>query len=565
MTTTGGITNDVYAGTGLLKACSASRSIRGFMNWMGPMAKGEHSKILFVDDEENILEIAKEYFEQKGYPVITATNGVEAVKILMQEKIACCFTDINMPEMDGLELAERIRVTDNTIPVIVMTGYPSLDNTIRTLRNGVVDFLIKPVSLNQMELCLRRVLRERQLFVENLILKKEVAGKERLEKLNQELLYKVEGLNILNKILSDLAMVGSNQEVFTRLVDMTLEITRADDARFFVINQTSTGPVEVSVAKASLRRGNHNGQHEKETGAEDSPRLEPEPDNTQALARLIMESAADGIPLLISENTGNGALPAEIRSFMVVPLKIREKMFGVLTAAIKNEKRRFTEKELYYLSFLTQNAAHSIENIALYENIYTNLFATLYAFVKAIEVRDPYTKQHSTRVTEISLRLGKALSCNLEELDILKFAGPLHDIGKIGVRDSILLKPGKLTRDEYEKIKEHPILGADIIGKLGMWGREQQIIRCHHERYDGTGYPDGLKGEGIPMLARILSVADAYDAMASDRAYREKMADDKILQIIHDGAGTQFDPQVVKAFLSLHRQGAIEDITGDNG
>jgi response regulator RpfG family c-di-GMP phosphodiesterase len=532
------------------------------MNWMGPMAKGEDCKILFVDDEENILEIAKEYFEQKGYPVITATNGVEAVKILMQEKIACCFTDINMPEMDGLELAERIRVADNTIPVIVMTGYPSLDNTIRTLRNGVVDFLIKPVSLNQMELCLRRVLRERQLFVENLILKKEVAGKERLEKLNQELLYKVEGLNILNKILSDLAMVGSNQEVFTRLVDMTLEITQADDARFLVINQSSVAPVEVSAACVPLRRGNDNSDHEKDDDTLDTPKMGP--DHTQAMERLIMESAADGIPLLISENTGARGLPADIRSFMVVPLKIREKMFGVLTAAMKNGNKRFTEKELYYLSFLTQNAAHSIENMALYENIYTNLFATLYAFVKAIEVRDPYTKQHSTRVTELSLRLGKALACDLEELDILKFAGPLHDIGKIGVRDSILLKPDKLTRDEYEKIKEHPILGADIIGKLGMWGREQQIIRCHHERYDGKGYPDGLMGEGIPLLARILSVADAYDAMASDRAYRKKMSDYIILQIINDGAGTQFDPQVVEAFLLLHSQGAIEDITGEN-
>lgn len=275
-----------------------------------------------MDDEENILEIAKEYFEQKGYPVITATNGVEAVRVLQQENIACCFTDINMPEMDGLELAERIRVADNTIPVIVMTGYPSLDNTIRTLRNGVVDFLIKPVSLNQMELCLRRVLRERQLFVENLILKKEVEGKERLEKLNQELLYKVEGLNILNKILSDLAMVGSNQEVFTRLVDMTLEITQADDARFLVINQASTSPVEVSAASAPLRQGNDNGD-----GGNDAAAIAPllTPGDMLALEGLIMESAADGIPLLISENTDTKGLPVDIRSFMVVPLKIREK------------------------------------------------------------------------------------------------------------------------------------------------------------------------------------------------------------------------------------------------
>jgi DNA-binding NtrC family response regulator len=143
----------------------------------------EKEKILFVDDEESILEIASEYFQHKGYHVFTAKNGLEAVKILGDEKINCCFTDINMPEMDGLELAEHLRKTDNTIPVIIMTGYPSLDNTIKTLKNGVVDFLIKPVNLNQMEVCLKRVLRERQLFIENIILKKEVEGKEQLERL----------------------------------------------------------------------------------------------------------------------------------------------------------------------------------------------------------------------------------------------------------------------------------------------------------------------------------------------------------------------------------------------
>jgi len=524
------------------------------------MNKDEQGKILFVDDEESILEIAKDYFEQKGYAVVTALNGLEAVEILSRERISCCFTDINMPEMDGLELAERIRLVDNTIPVVVMTGYPSLDNTIQTLRNGVVDFLIKPVSLNQMELCLARVLRERRLFVENLILKKEVEGKERLEKLNQELLYKIEGLNILNKILSDLAQVGSNQEVFSRVVGMTLEITQSDEASFSVVNTSSSTVVEVSVARAPQL-----------ASAADSAG-ESGPDGNlmggdglgEGLRKLMMEIATDGIPLLISENTGVRGVPSDIRSIMLVPLKIRKKIFGVLTASIRKGDRRFTEKELYYLSFLTQNAAHSIENLALYENIYTNLFATLYAFVKAIEVRDPYTKQHSTRVTEISLLLGKALLCSPEELDILKFAGPLHDIGKIGVRDSILLKPGRLTHDEYEKIKEHPLLGADIVGKLGMWGREQEIIRCHHERYDGSGYPNGLKGEGIPFLARILSVADAYDAMASDRAYRRKMASEKILKILHDGAGSQFDPQVVGAFMSLYEQDAIEAGSSDS-
>jgi len=275
------------------------------------------------------------------------------------------------------------------------------------------------------------------------------------------------------------------------------------------------------------------------------------------LEALIREAAADQLPMLISKGNGK-RLPANVRSCMVAPLMIREKVFGVLTATIGNGEHRFSENDLYYLSFLTQHAANTIEKLALYENIYNNLFSTLYAFVKAIEVRDPYTQQHSSRVTDISLQLGRALGCSQEEMDILNFAGPLHDIGKIGIPDSILLKPGALTDSEYEKIKEHPELGADIVGKLGMWGREQEIIRCHHERYDGTGYPAGLKQDEIPLLSRILSVADAYDAMASDRAYRKRMEVEKVLGIIRGAASTQFDPQVVEALLTLHGQGKID-------
>jgi putative nucleotidyltransferase with HDIG domain len=270
-----------------------------------------------------------------------------------------------------------------------------------------------------------------------------------------------------------------------------------------------------------------------------------------------MEVVSDQIPLLISQNSAGNGLPAEIQSAMIVPLKIRNKVFGVLTAVVNHGAKRFSEKDLYYLSFLAQSAAQAIENLALYENIYENLFATLYAFVKAVEARDLYTQQHSSRVTGLSIVLGKQLGCSKEELDVLNFAGHLHDIGKIGIRDDILLKPGKLTEAEFEKIKDHPVIGADILEQFGLWEKERQIIRCHHERFDGTGYPDGIKHEDIPFLARILSVADVYDAMASDRAYRRKMEDDVILKIINEGNGSQFDPEVVAAFNQAYAAGKV--------
>jgi len=512
--------------------------------------------ILFVDDEESILDVSSQYFERQGYQTYTACNGVEALKILENESVDCCFTDINMPEMNGLELAENIRMRDSTMPVIVMTGYPSLENTIQTLKNGVVDFLIKPVNLRQMEMCLRRVMQQRGLFVENVLLKAEVKNRERLEMLNRELLYKVDELNILNKIMGSFTTTITTTDVFKRAVDVALEITHADYSMFHVINESVGRPFEVASAGIG---GDKKEENEPEAGLPLPPDTvgELSADYSSFLSRMIMEVASDEIPLLISENNGLRGLPRDLRSVMIAPLKIRGKVFGILTAIIRRGAIRFSEKDLYYLSFMAQSAAYSIENLALYENIYENLFATLYAFVNAVEARDLYTRQHSSRVTGISLILGKQLGCNGEDLDVLNFAGHLHDIGKIGIRDDILLKPDRLSSEEFEKIKEHPVIGANILEQLGMWEKERQIIRCHHERFDGTGYPDGLKREQIPFLARILSVADVYDAMASDRAYRKRMEEELILKVIHEGAGTQFDPDVVAAFKHVYSQGTI--------
>lgn len=510
------------------------------------MNERSKTNLLIVDDELSIVEVAREYFQVKGYHVHTAGSGEHAIEIIQKERIDCCFTDINMPGMDGLELAEHIRRFDNSIPVIVMTGYPSLDVTIKTLKNGVVDFLVKPVNLSQMELSLQRVMRERRLFVENLLLQEELEQKERLEKLNQELMVKVEELNILNQIMDEFAATGSSSDVFRRTVELTAEVTHADVARFFLVNDNLQQPFMVASAN----------------GKPASKQARPDMDfDLKQAEPLIMETVADRIPLLISDSKGIKGLPESIGSFMVVPLTIREKIFGVLMAAARAGETPFSEKDLYYLSYITHKAANAIENLALYENIYENLFATLYAFVKAIEARDTYTQQHSERVTLVALEIGKYLGCGSEDLDILNTSGMLHDIGKIGIPDGILLKPGKLTDAEFEQIKKHPVIGGDIVAHLGLWDREQEIIRHHHERIDGTGYPDRLAGDAIPLLSRILSVADTYDAMTSDRPYRKGMPVAKCLRIIQECAGSQFDPDIVDAFLKVHAQGLLEPQT----
>ncbi len=507
--------------------------------------------ILFVDDEETILEVACEYFEQKGHQVITARDGKEAARIIKRVRVDCCFTDINMPHMDGLELARKIREHDRTIPVIIMTGYPSMEKSIETMQHGVVDFLIKPIQLDQMDLCLKRVLRERRLFIDNILYKKELEKKKELEAVNrklvdknQELENKIEELRILNQIMEWLNQSTKSQEVFHRMVEMAVGITHADESCFYVVNGSMQQPV--GIAAFSREKGE----------------LGPGLPSSQLPEQLIRQSI-DQLKPVLADGDKKAGLPPDIRSFMAVPLAIRSRVFGVLTACVRQSPVRFGQKELDYLSFMTGTAAYSIENLALYENIYKNLLATLDALVQAIEAKDPYTRKHSRQVACIAVDLAREMGCTQEELNILDVAGRLHDIGKIGIRDEVLLKPGRLTAEEFEEIKAHPAIGAEIVRHVGFWDREQSIIRYHHERYNGTGYPDGLKGRAIPFLARVLAVADVYDAMASARVYRGRIIDSEVMAAIGEGAGVLFDPEVVAALEKLHDEGRITHCSED--
>jgi HD-GYP domain-containing protein (c-di-GMP phosphodiesterase class II) len=174
---------------------------------------------------------------------------------------------------------------------------------------------------------------------------------------------------------------------------------------------------------------------------------------------------------------------------------------------------------------------------------------TIGALAEAVDKRDPYTSKHSQRVRLISVDIGRELHVSAAQLEALEWGGLLHDVGKIGVPDSVLLKQGKLTRDERITMNAHPVLGAEIIGPVNRLAAELPVIRHHHEWYNGSGYPDRLMGDEIPHLARILHVADAFEAMTADRPYRKALSQEQALAELRKFAGVQFDPEVVDAFV----------------
>jgi putative nucleotidyltransferase with HDIG domain len=196
-------------------------------------------------------------------------------------------------------------------------------------------------------------------------------------------------------------------------------------------------------------------------------------------------------------------------------------------------------------------ARRSFELYTRMRKIYLDTIRTLAA---TIDAKDPYTHGHSERVSRMAIQLAKRLGFAESEIEYLEYAAILHDIGKIGIEDRILGKKDKLTDAEYEKVKEHPVIGANILESIEFLKRSSQTVLHHHERFDGRGYPYGLKGEEIPKPARLLAIIDAYDAMNSDRPYRKKLSAEDILKELEMGTGKQFDPIMVEAFISLLKE-----------
>jgi len=238
------------------------------------------------------------------------------------------------------------------------------------------------------------------------------------------------------------------------------------------------------------------------------------------------------------------------RSLLCVPLFYTDKVIGTLSV---NDKAtgEFTQDDLILLSNLAIQTAIAIENARLNESVEKTYFETITALAMAVEAKDPYTRGHSKRVAEYSTKLAKKFGFSDEKIEVLKEAAVLHDIGKIGISDVILHKPGPLTLEEYELVQEHTVIGEHILKPVRRLSSLCDIVRHHQEWVNGHGYPDGLKGEELSLPVRILTVADAYDAMISDRPYRKALTKKEAEEELKRYSGTHFDPKVVEEFLKL--------------
>ena len=256
----------------------------------------------------------------------------------------------------------------------------------------------------------------------------------------------------------------------------------------------------------------------------------------------------------LSEETAHKDLAGEIaalRAEIIIPIFVKGDLDGILFLGEKHSEEPYDRNDFNLLATLADEAGMAIENAKLYGNVKRTYFETVQALARAIEASDEYTRGHSERVTKISVEIAKRIRLGREKIDTLKFAGILHDVGKIGVIKEVLHKPAKLSDLEFALIKNHPALGEEIIKPVAFLDMIRPVIRHHHERFDGRGYPDGLSGNDIPLLSRIIAVADTYDAMTSHRPYRSALSSEIAVAEIKKCSGTQFDPEIVQAFLEI--------------
>ena len=470
--------------------------------------------ILIVDDEKSLLGICKEALADAGYAIQTANDAPSALRLLEESQpFDLIISDLRMPGMSGMELLKKIKEGTSDADFLIMTGFGSIETAVESIRLGAADYLPKPFNISHLLLKVEKILQTRR----NRADRKKLSNLVRILNLSQAMNTKLDMKSLINEFLSQI------QKNFV-----------PDGVVLFLQEQSVLQP---KVTRGALLRGN--------------PRLNAwlkllaERIFRQQLPELIMCKDRLGVP----SNT-EGFPPEEtLTSVIVTPIAIHMNSIGVVALLRNDSKADYTREQLQLLNVFAAHTASAFENAKLYGTMRDMNLEVIRSFAQAVEVKDVYTRGHSERVALYATHLGNRLGLSSQDMNRLYTAGILHDIGKIGIPDSILNKPSKLTKEEFSVMQRHPELGRAILNQVTSFSDILPIIYYHHEHIDGSGYPMGLRGEEIPFLARILTVVDAFEAMTSDRAYRKALPPETVRDILAEGAGKQWQESLISTWL----------------
>ena len=473
------------------------------------------SKILVVDDEAYICSIVAESLDASRYVVETFTDPAQALVYLEEHHVDLVLTDLMMGKYSGLDILDAaVRFQPDSV-MILMTAHPTVQLAVSTLKKGAYDFLVKPFKLERLVQTVERGLEHRRVVQENLVLKGQVGF-----------------LRAAN------AFIGHGADL-----DYCLKmILRSCNTEF---SASASAIMEVDPETGDLTRQLHVSNDDRATELVLQWELVEQFRKPRRFKPIVQ----------MERVTYEGR---SVNQFLISqPIFVRRTLRGVINVLTRSRRQHMPAGRMDILTLLAGSAASAIANQKLYNDLQQSYFQAIRALTNAIEARDHYTGGHTDRVTRLAEQVAARLGWDDSQIEHLRIGCTLHDIGKIGVPDAILNKASRLTDKERERMQKHPQLGLKIIRDVDILKPCIPYLISHHERYDGAGYPNGLKGEKIPIEGRLLAVVDTFDAVMSDRPYRQGASLEVAVNELIEHAGTQFDPYLVDVFLEVLRSGIV--------
>ncbi len=481
----------------------------------------EAPRLLVVDDEKVIREILADFLSMEGFHVRTAEDGQEALGELSRARFDLVLSDLKMPNLGGIELLAAIQKHSPQVVTIIMTGFGTVETAIDAMKKGAYDYILKPFKVEEVIHTIRRGLERGRLRAENIRLKESLS---------------------LYKVSEAIAASLSLDQVVETLVDAALDEVLAD---------------QVVVMLEDGRDGYYERRRELNSRLVVGPTGRARRGGMFDTHAMLTHFAEDRPLLCHGERARDFYVDVDHlpESLLVTPLRVRDRVVGFLCVE-SHRSQRFDEGQRKLLHIISNRASAAIENARLYEDLQATFRQTIRGLASAIDKMDRYTSGHSERVANYAQLLGIKLGLGDRDIEIVRQSALMHDIGKIGCVMN-LNKTGKLSQEEYEVFKQHPLHGRDILEPISFLHPLIPGVHLHHERWDGCGYPLGLAKTGIPLMARIISVADTYDAMTSDRSYRKALPHAVAMAEINRCSASQFDPDVAGPFqemIEAHRE-----------
>jgi putative nucleotidyltransferase with HDIG domain len=507
--------------------------------------------ILLIDDDHKVLEILQESLTRRGYSVRTVSNGRQALQSLEAQKPQLVVLDMMLPDINGLEVMEQLRESpvNKDVPVLILSANGDVDVRLAGLEGGAEDYIVKPVALKEfctkVDNAIKRAHQAKELRTKQDALEKQLSrGKENYTQVAKDLKRQLFSMKTLYAVSQDLNRVLDTDELVS------------------VVSLTLLGELQISsLALFSVER--ENSEHFTLIGVKG---FDADKFANIRISRLgefigLLDEAQEPCRLARNPDRSWARILPDLRLAVfeyVTPIKVKDEIKGIIFTGPRLDGSEYSRYDKDMVTFIANSAGIGMENARLLKQLQLTYVATLKTLISVIEAKDPYTKGHTERVAAYAVAIANRLRLSEPERRRITFGALLHDIGKLGVTENILHKEGELDTTEWEVLRSHPEIGARVVNKMEFLTGTADIVEHHHESWDGSGYPSGLKGEEIPLGARIVAVADSFDAMTTDRSYRRALSIDEAIERMNKAAGTQFDPKIVRLFVRHIREKGYE-------